>query len=173
MLTLVIGGSASGKSAFAEGLCLQAPLPRTYIATMQIWDKECEARVARHRAMRAKKQFTTLECPLHLQKAVLPKGGAVLLEDLGNLAANELYDPCRAGDDTVHAVLQGIDRLMQQAGHVILVSNEVFSGGSDYAGDTLRYLQALAQINNAVAARADTVVRVVCGIPQYYKGESL
>ena len=38
MLTLVIGGSASGKSAFAESLCLKSPLPRTYLATMQVWD---------------------------------------------------------------------------------------------------------------------------------------
>ena len=40
MLTLVIGGAASGKSAYAEWLCLQRPLPRTYLATMQIWDAE-------------------------------------------------------------------------------------------------------------------------------------
>ena len=51
-----------------------------------------------------------------------------------------------------------------------MVSNEVFSGGADYAGDTGRYLLALAQVNNALAARADAVVRVVCGIPVYYKG---
>ena len=40
MLTLVIGGAASGKSAYAESLCLQSPLPRTYLATMQVWDAE-------------------------------------------------------------------------------------------------------------------------------------
>ena len=51
-----------------------------------------------------------------------------------------------------------------------MVSNEVFSGGADYAGDTDRYLRALAAVNNAAAARADRVVRVVCGIPVYYKG---
>ena len=47
MLTLVIGGAASGKSAYAESLCLRAPLPRTYLATMQVWDAECAARVSR------------------------------------------------------------------------------------------------------------------------------
>ena len=47
----------------------------------------------------------------------------------------------------------------------------MFSGGTDYAGDTGRYLLALAQVNNAFAARADNVVRVVCGIPVFYKGE--
>ena len=50
------------------------------------------------------------------------------------------------------------------------MSNEVFSGGVDYVGDTGQYLRALAQVNNAFAARADNVCRVVCGLPVYYKG---
>ena len=32
------------------------------------------------------------------------------------------------------------------------------------------YLKALAQIQNGIAACADHVCRVVCGIPVYYKG---
>ena len=135
MLTLVLGGAASGKSGYAESLVMKTALPRYYIATMQVWDAECAARVEKHRKMRAAKQFETVECPLHLENIRLPARGTVLLEDLGNLTANE-----------------------------------VFSGGADYAGDTGRYLKALAQVNNALAARADHVVRVVCGIPVYYKG---
>ena len=53
MLTLVLGGAASGKSACAESLVLKTGLPRYYLATMQVWDAECAARVAKHRAMRA------------------------------------------------------------------------------------------------------------------------
>lgn len=34
--------------------------------------------------------------------------------------------------------------------------------GADYAGDTNLYLLTLAQVNNALAARANAVVRVVC-----------
>ena len=170
VLTLVIGGAASGKSAYAESLCLRAPLPRTYLATMQVWDAECAARVAKHRAMRAEKQFTTVECPLHLDRVALPRRGTVLLEDLGNLAANELYDPDGAGTETAAAILRGIDKMLLQCDNLIVVSNEVFSGGADYADDTDRYLRALAAVNNAAAARADRVVRVVCGIPVYYKG---
>ena len=170
MLTLVLGGSASGKSAYAESLVLHSALPRYYLATMQVWDDECAARVEKHRAMRAKKQFTTVECPLHLDAVRLPARGTALLEDLGNLTANERYDPHGAGENAASAILSGIDALYAQCGHLILVSNEVFSGGADYAGDTDRYLRALAQVNNAVAARADAVVRVVCGIPVYYKG---
>ena len=170
MLTLVLGGAASGKSEYAEALVLRSALPRYYLATMQVWDAECAARVEKHRKMRAAKQFETIECPLHLETVRLPRRGTVLLEDLGNLTANELYDPAGAGDTVTEHILQGLDNLAAQCENLIVVSNEVFSGGADYAGDTDRYLLALARVNNALAARADAVVRVVCGIPIYYKG---
>ena len=170
MLTLVVGGAASGKSTYAERLVLQTALPRYYLATMQVWDAECAARVEKHRRMRAEKQFETLECPLHLGTVHLPARGTALLEDLGNLTANELYDPAGAGETAASAILDGLDRLAAQCEHLVVVSNEVFSGGANYAGDTDRYLKALAQVNNALAARADAVVRVVCGIPVYHKG---
>lgn len=170
MLTLVVGGAASGKSEYAERLVLQTALPRYYLATMQVWDVECAARVEKHRRMRAEKQFETLECPLHLGTVRLPARGTALLEDLGNLTANELYDPAGAGEAAASAILDGLDRLAAQCEHLVVVSNEVFSGGANYMGDTDRYLKALAQVNNALAARADAVVRVVCGIPVYHKG---
>ena len=170
MLTLVLGGAASGKSEYAEALVLRSALPRYYLATMQVWDAECAARVEKHRKMRAAKQFETIECPLHLETVRLPRRSTALLEDLGNLTANELYDPAGAGDAAAEHILQGLDSLAAQCENLIVVSNEVFSGGADYAGDTDRYLLALAQVNNALAARADAVVRVVCGVPVYYKG---
>ena len=170
MLTLVLGGAASGKSEYAEALVLRCGLPRYYLATMQVWDAECIARVEKHRKMRAAKQFETLECPLHLETVHLPRRGTALLEDLGNLTANELYDPAGAGDAAAEHILQGLDSLAAQCENLIVVSNEVFSGGADYAGDTDRYLLALARVNNALAARADAVVRVVCGIHVSYKG---
>ena len=173
MLTLVLGGAASGKSSYAESLVLKSSLPRYYIATMQVWDAECAARVEKHRKMRAKKQFETVESPLHLERICLPRRGTALLEDLGNLTANELYDPQGAGTDTACAILSGLETLAAQCEDLIVVSNEVFSGGADYAGDTDLYLKTLAQINNGLAARADAVIRVVCGIPVWYKGEKI
>lgn len=98
------------------------------------------------------------------------RAGTALLEDMGNLAANELYDADGAKADAVSAILRGADRLRAQCAHLIIVSNEVFRGGADYAGDTDAYLLALAQINNALAARAENVCRVVCGIPKWVKG---
>ena len=38
-------------------------------------------------------------------------------------------------------------------------------------GDTGTYLRVLAAANRALAARADAVCEVACGLPRYYKGE--
>lgn len=171
MFTLVIGGAASGKSELAERLAVEAgPGPRTYIATMQPFDGECRARIRRHRAMRAEKGFETVECYTHLDRVRLPQGGTALLECMSNLAANELYSPDGAGEDAPAAILAGVESLLRQCGTLIVVSNEVFSGGSQYEGDTLRYLRLLAQINRALAARADRVCEAVCGVPVWHKG---
>ena len=98
MFTLVIGGSASGKSEYAEGLVLASPhRPRYYIATMEPFDGEGRARVAKHRAMRAEKDFETVERYTGLASVRLPRRGAALLECVGNLAANELYSPGGGG----------------------------------------------------------------------------
>ena len=170
MFTLVIGGAASGKSEYAESLILHANVfPRIYIATMESCDSECRARIVRHRALRAKKSFETVECYTALERLRLPGGGAVLLECMGNLVANELYNSFGAGADAVTAILRGVDSVLRQCRELVVVSNEVFSGGCDYEGDTLRYLKILAAVNRALAARADNVAEIVCGHAVYYK----
>ena len=170
MLTLVLGGAGSGKSAFAEALLARAAAKtRVYLATMEPYGAEAAARVAKHRNTRAGKGFVTEERFTDLARLELPDGCAVLLEDLGNLCANELFSPDGGGED---ALRRGLARLIQNCREVIVVSNEVFSGGADYAGETLRYLSVLARTHRWLAAKADAVVEVCCGVPIYYKGEA-
>ena len=167
MVTLVIGGAASGKSEFAESLVLHAgDLPRTYIATMQPFDDECRARIRRHREMRAKKKFETVECFTNLEQLNLPQKGVVLLECMSNLVANERYSPDGGGEG---AALAGVLRLADLCRDLVVVTNEVFSGGSNYEGDTLGYLRELAAANRALAARADRVVELTAGLPNWLK----
>ena len=173
--TRVAGGTASGKSEFAERLILESgPLPRHYIATMEIFDEECRARVARHRAMRATKGFSTVESPVNLPGALLPPGGAVLLECMTNLTANELFSPNGAGsaEAAEASILAGVDKILSTCARLVIVTGEVFSGGNQYAGDTDTYLRLLARVNRALAARADEVCEVVCGLPVWYKSEN-
>ena len=94
-MLLVCGGAASGKSAYAESmLCrLSRDAPRIYLATMMPFGDGAASRIARHRAQRAGAGFETRECPCGLPDVSVPPDSAVLLEDIGNLCANELFDP--------------------------------------------------------------------------------
>ena len=167
MFTLVIGGAASGKSEFAEAHALKLPGRRVYLATMEPFGAEGRLRVERHRQMRAGKGFETVERYTDLAGLRFPDGANILLECLGNLLANELYSPGGGGAD---AVLTGVGHLMSRSAHLTVVTNEVGSGGTDYAGDTLRYMRELSRINRTLAARANLVVEVVCGLPNVLKG---
>lgn len=170
MLILVSGGSASGKSKYAEDLAARTPPgERIYVATMRVWDEESRRRVERHRAMRAGKGFRTEERPVHLDHMPVPAGSAVLLEDLSNLTANEWFGP--EGPEGAEArVLSGVRRLKEAAACTVVVTNELFSDGVTYDKETADYLAALARLNAAVAAEADRVYEVVCGIPVCWKG---
>lgn len=176
MTALILGGAASGKSEYGERLALS--LPRRgellYLATMEPAGGEAEARIRRHRALRAGKGFQTWERPKNLAGCPLPEGGTVLLEDLGNLAANELYSPAGAGPEgALAAILDGVERLRGQCRHLAVVSCEVCAGGRDYAPGAEGYLRLLADAHRALAARADNVCEVACGLPCYYKGEDV
>ena len=170
MLILVSGGSGSGKSEFAESLVVSSGLEeRVYLATMQVWDEESVRRVERHRAMRAGKGFQTLECPTGLDKLEVPSGSALLLEDLSNLSANEYFAPQGGGKGAFDRVLAGVETAAARAGLLVVVTNELFSDGVRYDPETAAYLELLANLNRAIAAKAEQVYEVVCGIPVAWK----
>lgn len=182
-MIVVTGASASGKSAFAEQLLEQAEAEhKIYMATMISWDEECEARIARHRALRAGKHFITIEQPIDLHRAVLMPDSAVLLECMSNLAANERYradvpfgkegeEGCGRADvpdgrqNAEERILCGLEHLKRNAVHLIVVTNEVFCDGETYPGETRQYLEMLGRLNRRMAEMADRVYEVVCGIP--------
>ena len=168
MLTIIIGGAGSGKSAFAEAHVGRLSGRKIYLAMMLPRDGESRERIERHRMMRRGKGFETLERGLDLTGAVIPAGANVLLEDLSNLLANEMYEPAGGGID---AVRRGLRHLIEKCENLTVVTNEVFSGGADYDAEGLHYMHALADLNRELAARADLVVEVVCGLPNVLKGE--
>ena len=71
MLIFVYGGTASGKSAYAESLAasLAQPAPLIYLATMDASDPESLRRIARHRQQRAFAPFRTVEQPRGIGQA--------------------------------------------------------------------------------------------------------
>lgn len=184
MLTLVLGGSGSGKSEYAENLMVSrresleqklCPISMHYIATM--WfdpnDEECVRRIERHRRMRRNKGFSTIECPVFLEKAEVKAGSLVLLECMSNLVANEMFScgGVQEPEAVVAKVQRGIDRLAAVCREVCVVSNDIFGDGIEYDRGTMAYIKALGLVNQYLAARADAVTEVVYGIPVPVKGQ--
>ena len=166
MFTLVIGGSASGKSEYAEQQVMALPGRRWYLATMEPWDDECRKRILKHQNARARRGFQTIECYRGLDRLMVPEGSNILLDGLGNLVAGELYSPDGQGTE---AILAGVEHLLGRCGHLTIVADEVFSGGKDYEGDTLRYLREMGRLHCDLADRADRVVEILCGVPNVLK----
>ncbi len=175
MILLITSGAASGKSEYAEECVVQSGLsPRLYVAAMEIFGAEDEARAARHRALRAGKGFQTLECPRALASADIPPCGAALLECLTTLTANECFSPQYASpkgfDGAVERVMAGIWRLAEKSALTVLVAGDLTSDGGSYDPLTTRYLEAHASVLRQAAALADAVIEVVYGIPVPVKG---
>lgn len=189
MMTLILGGSGSGKSAYAEDYLLRITADKQksdkseyrkyYIATMQIRDAEMQAKVARHHRLRQGKGFTTIEQPVALEKALEMlwesetqiQSVAVLLECMSNLVANEMFsmEVQEAGQVVTERVLQGVDALKSQADPLVIVTNNVFEDGIVYDTGMIEYIETLGRINERLAAEADEVIEVVAGIPQWIK----
>ena len=180
-LLLITGGSGSGKSAYAERTLLSRMPPEgggraVYLATMENTGPEAAARVARHRAMRARhgaaagRTFVTLEQPVDLGGAAVLPGDFVLVEDLGNLLANELWSPAGAGRAAEARILSGVRALMERAALLAVVSVDIFAGGDGYAPEILDYIRTLGRLHRTLAALAEESAEVVCGIPLAGKG---
>lgn len=173
MVTVITGGSGSGKSAYAEKTVTDfGDLKRIYIATMFPFDEESHQRIVRHRNMRAEKNFSTIECYTGLKKVKIPPKSCVLLECMSNLTANEMFQEEGAGKQTVEEILEGIYSLQAQAEHLVIVTNEIFSDGIPYDTETQRYQKYLGTINREIVCMADCAVEVVYGIPLFLKGNA-
>ena len=194
MITLVTGGSGSGKSAYAESLLYSCEGIRYYIATMQIYDAEGEKKVERHRKLRAGKGFLTIESPMNVGKIRFACAGeaeqaqyrqgaerkvqgssgkkSALLECMSNLTANEMFtkDGMKSEEEVVEKIVSEIQTISQKLDNLVIVTNNVFEDGVIYDAGTMEYLKALGRINAALARLADRVAEVVVGIPVELKG---
>ena len=184
MMEVVTGGSGSGKSAYAEQkICgLQQGTGRLYyIATMYPYGSETERKIERHRWMRGGKGFRTLEWYTGLSECIEKefsgqKGAerlsesAILLECMSNLVANEMFREDGFHPEVSEEITGGVKHLLSQAEHVVIVTNEIFSDGILYEGESEKYKEQLGQINCNLAEMADDVVEVVYGIPVWHKG---
>jgi len=156
VITLVLGGAASGKSEFAERLAARAGEPVTYLATWPAdpTDTDMMARVARHRARRPA-SWRLVEPGPDLAAVVAGLRGTVLLDGLGTwVAASEGF----AADGPAL-----VSALVGREGHTVVVSDEVGLGVHPSTEAGRRFRDALGAVNKAVSAAAGAVWLVVAG----------
>ena len=172
MMELVIGGSGSGKSAYAEtAICREhcRSLEEDkdaflyYIADMIPYGAETEKKIAHHREMRAGKGFQTLEWYYGLAEHITApdapplEGASVLLECISNLTANEMYEPKAAKMAAAEAVIRGVQMLHERCRNLVVVTNDVFRESGSDSEEMVLYKKNLARINRALAEEADNI----------------
>lgn len=166
-VTLILGGAASGKSAYAEQLCLSSGKSRVYWATAQIFDSEMRDKVSRHLEQRGS-GWTTVEEPETAARVlgVLEPGQICLMDCATMWLTNHLL-----ADHDLQAAQDGLLAAVDQCrADLVIVSNETGLGIVPENALARRFREAQGRLNIALAARADTVVQVTAGLPLVLKG---
>jgi len=166
-LSLVLGGAASGKSAFAEGLVKATGRGLVYFATAEIHDDEMRAKVERHQRLRGA-GWNTIEEPLDIGRPLAAIGGdqAVLLDCVTMWLSNHML----AENDLAEAEAELMAGLALCAAPVVIVSNEVGLSVVPENALARRFREEQGRLNQKLAVKADLVVNVVAGLPQVLKG---
>lgn len=170
-VTLVLGGVRSGKSRFAQTLAAQCERV-TFIATAEGRDDaEMQHKIERHHADRPQ-HWTTAEVPLRLSEAIASacaESDVILVDCLTIFAANLLE---AHGDESKRDsnICELCEALSTATCPVILVSNEVGSGVVPAYASGRQFRDLVGEINQRVAAVADTVLMMVAGLPLPLKG---
>ena len=146
----------------AEKLAAALPAPWIYIATAQAFDDEMTERIALHRSRRGK-GWQTVEAPLDLagSLAVIPDGRPVPVDCLTLWLSNHLL----AGHD-LEAISAELEEVFASPrGPWFVVSNEVGMGIVPDNALSRQFRDAAGRLNQRIAARADTVLFMVAGLP--------
>lgn len=168
MITLVLGGTRSGKSRHAEDL-LPDDAPVRYLATARrrAGDAEWDARLDAHRARRSP-AWTTVEEP-DVAALVGSGGGPLLVDDLATWLTGVLDDAGAWEAATVpESVGVRVDELVAAVaaapGRVVLVSAEVGLGVVPPTRTGRLFRDELGALNAALAQVADEVLLLVAGL---------
>lgn len=173
MITLVLGGTRSGKSAFAEKLALKHGGAVLYVATAMPDDPEMMERIQKHKARRPK-EWHTIEAPLNLADKIIDSlaylsPSSILIDCVTLWIANILFHLPDAEDaapfeKTLLKEVRKLLKLMEDIrNHWILVSGETNLGGISQNKVGRIYNDGLGIANQMLAAKADKAYLVIAG----------
>ena len=170
-ITLITGGVASGKSAWALKLGETCGSNRAFLATATAQDAEMQQKIDTHRQERGNR-WQTFEEPRDIAGTLEKIDGRfdVVIVDCLTLWVSNLLTLFGLSE---HAAGQECARLVAAAHHaaspLILVSNEVTMGIMPADALSRSYQRLLGRLNKDMAAVAGTVYYMVCGIAQKIK----
>ena len=166
-LILISGENNSGKSILAEKLITKYSGKRYYIATMIPTTEDNYSRIEKHKKQRENLQFTTLELPYNLNEETINDESVVLLEDVSNLLANNIFEMKKSTDE----VFEDIITLAKKCRILVAVT---ISGlkNNGYDTDTASYINSINEINQKLQDEAWVVIEMKNGKPSYKKGDS-
>ena len=164
MITLITGGARSGKTRYGLD-CANEPVLRTYIATAQLLDDEMRERAARHQRERGE-GWRTLEEPFEVASRVRELSGIVVVDCLTLWLSNWM---CRDEEQVERQIDLLCSAFRDSTAHVRAITNEVGSSIVPENPLARRFRDWSGLMNQRVAAVADSVVMMVCGIPTRVK----
>jgi adenosylcobinamide kinase/adenosylcobinamide-phosphate guanylyltransferase len=175
-IILITGGARSGKSRHAQSLAEARDGERLFIATSPVVDQEMRIRIERHQDDRRDRGWRTVEEDIRPMDVLAgyPEAEVVLLDCLTLWLSNLLFEaeePEIFSEETV-VELAGelVGAARQRQGVVIIVTNEVGLGIVPENPLARHYRDLLGRCNQTVAAAADRVDLVTCGIAVTIKG---
>ncbi len=171
VITLIIGGSRSGKSSLAENMAADSGLPVVYLATGEAMDEEMRLRIIRHRESRPK-NWRTIEVNKNLDEVItsLKAANLCLIIDCLTIYVAKLMRKPNVDDAAIIKHIQAVMRAAEERYQVIFVSNEVGRGLVPPYPAGRRYRDLLGRANQVVAKAATEVYMMVAGIPVKIKG---
>ena len=157
MITLVLGGARSGKSAVAEALASRLPAPVTYLATTAAdpADADLSERIVIHRARRPAVWATVEASSTEVAAVLRATTGAVLVDSLGAWVAG--------APDLAVDTEELCGALRSRDGDSVVVTDEVGLGVHPSSELGRRFRDVLGEVNQAVSGVADEVLLVVAG----------
>jgi adenosylcobinamide kinase/adenosylcobinamide-phosphate guanylyltransferase len=164
-ITLVTGGSRSGKSKIALDLAARYR-NKGFIATAEATDDEMRARIERHRRERDS-SYLTVEESVNLSMALksLPEETEVAVFDCITVWLGNLFYREKIIDGTCPEIDVFLDSLEAPPCHLILVTNEIGMGVIPADAATRLFRDTAGSINQILAEIAHEVIFSVSGIP--------
>ena len=162
-IILITGGARSGKSSYAEKLALSLSPNPVYMATARVWDEEFHQRVIRHQEARGP-EWTNLEEEKELSRHDV-SGRVVLIDCVTLWCTNFFFDLQGHVDSSLKAVKEEFNRFTAQDATFIFVTNEIGLGGTSENELQRKFTDLQGWMNQYIAAQADEVIMMVCGIP--------